>query len=189
MRKLLLLIAGMTTLLSLASAQAPSQERIDAIWDSAMNRIVQQVDIWFDDGEFPIAIQAIRIQYELEPQDYEIATNLGWMLENIEENDKALVVYQDYRQKNPNNPDASFPEAHFYFRKREFEKVPPLLEPAIQNGRPHPNAYRTLAHAYERLEKLQDSARVWQTYIALAPGDETAKKNLERVQKKIADGT
>jgi len=45
-----------------------------------------------------------------------------------------------------------------------------------------------LAHSYEKLKKLQDARRVWNLLIAIDPKDDTAKKNLSRVEKKIQAG-
>jgi hypothetical protein len=54
--------------------------------------------------------------------------------------------------------------------------------------KPHANNYRTLAHAYERMNQLQDSKRVWQAMLLVYPKDLPAKNNLERVEKKLRGG-
>ncbi len=132
-----------------AQAAAPAQDKVDAIWAAANDRMSTQIDIWFEDGDFPTVIQLLKIQQGVYPADYEIATNLGWMLENIEKYDEALATYIRYRRENPEDPDAALPEATFYHLKRAYAKVPPLLEPAIKR-KPHANAYRILAQAYEK---------------------------------------
>jgi hypothetical protein len=86
---------------------------------------------------------------------------------------------------NPQDPDAAFPEANFYFMKKAFAKVPVLLEPAIVK-KPHPNSYRILAHAYDRLKMYGDSKRVWQLYLKRFPDDGAAKQNLKRVSDKLS---
>jgi tetratricopeptide (TPR) repeat protein len=173
----------------IAAGPAPQADRTAAIWSVAEDRIIRQNDIWFKQGDYPRAIQSLRILFGLEPHDYEIATDLGWMLENVENYDSALQVYTQFRKLNPNDPDAPFPEAHFLFQKKQYDKVPPLLEPTLKMGvHPHQNSYRTLAHSYERMKRYADSVRVWQTYLKLAPNDETAKGILQRVKKKMAGG-
>ena len=166
------------------SASQKESERIQAIWQAAHDRIVQQNDYWFDEGDFPRTIQALRMMTAVWPYDYESATNLGWLLESTDQYDEALAVYIRYGKENPQDPDAAYPEANFYFMKKAYAKVPPLLEPALAK-KPHPNCYRILAHSYERLGLLKDSARVWNDYIALAPKDTAAKNNLARVERKM----
>lgn len=168
-------------------AQAPDPQRIDAIWGAVNERIARQADSWFDEGDYPKVVQLLRMHYSLEPSDYEIATNLGWMLENIERREEALSVYISFRKGNPKNPDAAFPEGNFYYMKKAYAKVPPIIEPTLKEH-PHPNSYRILAHAYDRMKMYADSKRVWEAYLAEHPDDAAAKANLTKVEKKLSGG-
>jgi tetratricopeptide (TPR) repeat protein len=169
-----------------ALAQGGKPSRVDAIWNHAVDRLNSQMDTWFEDGDFPRVINMCRVMYALYPSDFEIATNLGWMLENVEKWDEALAIYVKFRTENPRDPDAAWPEANFYFMKKAYQKIPAILEPTMKMGsKPHQNSFRTLAHAYERMNQLQDSKRVWQQMIQVFPKDEPAKLNLTRVEKKI----
>src|SRR5262245_56509745 len=160
------------------------QVRMKTIWNAVYMRMTRQEDAWYDKGEFPKIIHLLRFHNGLEPDNYDVATNLGWMLENVQNWDEALAVYVRYKKLNPKDPDSPFPEANFYFMKKAFAKVPPLLEPSIAK-KPHPNSYRILAHAYEKLRMLSDSKRVWETYLKRFPDDGAAKVNLNRVSNQI----
>lgn len=163
---------------------APNQQRMDAIWRGVHDRLIKQNDYWFEAGDFPRTINTLRLAIQVFPDDYEAATNLGWLLESTEQNDEALAVYIRFGKENPNDPDSAYPEANFYFMKKAYAKVPSLLEPTLK-GKPHPNSFRILAHSYERLGLLKDSQRVWQALIALTPDDDAAKNNLRRVENKL----
>jgi len=174
------------------TATFTAAQRQAAIWGSVQARIDQQNDIWFDDGDFPRDVQSLRFEFALYPSDYDIATNLGWMQENIEEWDDALTTYQEFHRLNPNDPDSTFPEALYFFLKKKYALVPPLLNPVIEN-RPQPNAFRILASAYEHLKQYKDSIRVWNLYMkdqdaGFYPKDPESKHNLDRVTKKLASG-
>lgn len=178
-------ILAMLAACALAGGQTKRKDpRSDLIWDSAHNRFVDQLDYWWDDGDFPRCVQLLRMMAELTPDDYEIATDLGWMLENVEQMDAALAVYVKFRKDNPDVGDAPFPEANFYYKQRLFAKVPPLLERTLVL-KPHPNSWRILAHSYEKMGMLSDSRRVWTTYLRQYPNDEPAKNNLRRVEGKL----
>ncbi len=178
-------ILAMLAASAIAGGQTKRKDpRSDLIWDSAHNRFVDQLDYWWDDGDFPRCVQLLRIMAELTPDDYEIATDLGWMLENVEQMDAALAVYVKFRKDNPGDGDAPFPEANFYYKQRLFAKVPPLLEQTLVL-KPHPNSWRILAHSYEKMGMLSDSRRVWTTYLRQYPNDEPAKNNLRRVEGKL----
>lgn len=181
--KRLVLILLMALIASLAMADA-SSPRMKAIWISAHSRMEDMNDQWFKVGDYPRIIESLRYMNRMWKDDYETATNLGWMLGNIERYDEELATYVTYRSENPQDSDRSLPEADFYFRYHVWAKIPPLLEPEVLR-KPHPNVFRLLAHAYERLNLLEDSKRVWTKYIALMPKDDAAKRNLERVEKKI----
>lgn len=166
------------------AASAKNDPRVDLIWSIAHNKVVDQIDVWWDAGDYPRIVQLQRLSYNIDPTDYEVATDLGWMLENVEQYDEALAVYVDFRKQNPEDPDSAYPEANFYFRQKAYAKVPSLLEPRLK-AKPHRLTYQTLAHSYERMDMLADSQRVWKSLIQLAPNDTTAKGNLKRVESKI----
>jgi tetratricopeptide (TPR) repeat protein len=189
MKKLALSIAA-TGLVAFAAAQGPSSNRVDAIWDAASDRISQQIDVWFQDGDFPVVVSLLGVQYELDTANYDVATNLGWMQENIQQWDDALATYVRYRELNPTDPDRALPEAEFYFRQKAYAKIPALLEPVLtMKHHPHPNVFRILAHAYEKQHLYVDAKRIYLAYIGIAPDDLTAKVNLARVEKKLAAGS
>lgn len=187
-RGIVCLLAVSTVSLA-AAGQGNTSDRTAAIWSYVQDRIDRQTDVWFDAGDFPAAIQMLRVSAELEPHNYETVTNLGWMLENIQEWDSAEAVYKRYQVDNPKDPDRALPIAQYYYLKRKYDKVPPLLEPTI-GGKPspHANVFRMLAGSYERLDKLADAKRVWTQYLAIAPDDGQAKANLERVESKLKGG-
>ncbi|MHB8635716.1 MAG: hypothetical protein ACYC96_04500 [Fimbriimonadaceae bacterium] len=169
-----------------AVARGPVQpDRTDLILEMVRGRATQQHDAWFDDGDFPRAIQSLRVLHELFPHDYGLETDLGWMLENVEDYGGAIAVYVSYRKAFPKDPEAYYPEAELYFREHLYAKVPPLIEPSMRLGqRPQANSYRILAGSYERLGLFKDSERVWDTYLAFAKDDGQAKVNRARVEKK-----
>ncbi|MEJ5171158.1 MAG: hypothetical protein WHU10_09230, partial [Fimbriimonadales bacterium] len=118
-----------------AAAPTP-QQREEALWTSVHNRFTLQMDVWFNDGDFPRCIQLLRVMHARDPHDYETVTDLGWMLGNIERKDEELELYRQYRLRYPDDKEAPYPEAEFHFRQRQYEKVIPLLEPVI-GKKPH----------------------------------------------------
>lgn len=167
-------------------AQEADPARVDAIWNAVAARIERQNDQWFKDGEFPRIVQSLKFELEIFPEDYDIVTNLGWMLENIEEWSDALAIYVRYRRLRPNDPEAVYPEAEFYYKRKAYEKVPPLLEPSLKfEEKPHANTYRVLAHAYERMNLFADAVRVWKLFLKVQPNDGPAQVNLKKVEAKM----
>ena len=52
-------------------------QRSQTIWNAAHNRFVDQLDYWFEDGDYPRCIQLLRVLNDIEPDNYDIATDLG----------------------------------------------------------------------------------------------------------------
>jgi len=185
MKYILLLVV--LAVFSIVNAQttkaAPS--RASKIWDVATSRMGDQADTWYDVGDYPRSTQMLKFMASADPNDYEANSNLGWMLENMERWDEALATYVRFRKNNPNNAEAAYPEANFYFLQRAYSKVPPLLEPTMAN-KPHADSYVILGHSYERLGLLTDAERVFKLMLADHPEHPASKNNLLRVQRKLA---
>jgi tetratricopeptide (TPR) repeat protein len=159
--------------------------RLGAIWQAAQTRMNNQSDIWFQQGDYPRTTNVLRFMSEFDHGDYFSNADLGYMLENMHMYDEALAVYVKFRKENPKMPDAPFPEAEFYFTRKAYSKVPPIIEPTIASH-PHPNSYRLLAHAYERLGLYKDALRIWKAHVAIHPEDLMAKNSLAKVEKRLA---
>jgi tetratricopeptide (TPR) repeat protein len=166
--------------------QTPDLHRVPDILTAVRVEATNQHDAWFDDGDFPRSIQSLKVLKNLFPSDYQLVTDLGWMCENVHDESSALVLYIEYARAYPDDPEAQYPEAEFYFRNKLYAKVPQILEPVLKmRVHPHGNSYRILARAYEKMDLYEDAKRVWDTYIALVPTDGQAKVNRERVTKKL----
>jgi tetratricopeptide (TPR) repeat protein len=158
--------------------------RLDAIWTGVENELTAQNDAWFKVGDYPAVINSLRFLNSEDPTDYDYATSLGWMLENVTQYDEALAVYVRYRKFNSKEADAAFPEANFYFMRKVYARVPPLLVTTL-DAKPHPNSYRLLAHSYEKLGLYPDAVKVWKRLIADYPSDKVAPVNEKKDELKI----
>src|SRR5436305_957119 len=133
---------------TLASAQhATEQQRLDSIWYAATNRMAQQSDLWYKHGDYLRSIQLLKIETTIFPYDFDSVSTLGWLQGSTDDEAGELATYVNFRHHNPADPDGPYLEAQYYYRKKLYAKVPPLLEPLIRmKPHPHPNVYRELAH-------------------------------------------
>ena len=184
--KRIAVFTGLIALSMAALAQGPAQsDRSDLILRMMRERAIQQHDIWFELGDYPRAVQSLRLMQQIFPHDYALETDLGWMEENVENYADAIGTYVKYRKAWPDDPEAYFPEAQFYYMKHLYSKVPPVLEPSLRLAtKPHPDSYRILASSYEHLGLYADSLRIWDLYLSFAKNDGQAKVNRARVEKK-----
>ncbi len=172
-----------------STAFAWGQTVADDIVRATRARVEAENDVAFQDGQFPTVIQGLRVSCELEPSDGDAWSNLVWMLGNVEDHGGAWAIAARFHRLNSTNPDSSYLLAEWLFRRRAFGQVPALLEPAVAaTPPPHPNSFRYLAHAYDRLGFFEDSVRVWELLIKLNPDDAPAKANRDRVRAKLSPG-
>lgn len=164
-----------------------SKARLDEIWDHIDNRFVTQSDVWYKLGEFPLCIALLRVQSAYSPDDYDIVTNLGWMLENIEQYDESRAVYLDFGNRHPNDGDAMYFLGLSYYTKKEYANVIKVLEPTLVK-KPGPNTYRTLARSYELIKKPAEAIRIWELQLKRFPNDPAAVANIKRVKAKMEAG-
>jgi tetratricopeptide (TPR) repeat protein len=170
-----------------AKGPQASQARLNEIWDHIDNRFVDQSDVWFDDGEFPSCVAILKVQAAFSPDDYEMATNLGWMLENIERHDEAMAVYLDFGTRHPENGNAMYALGFGYYQKKDYANAIRVLEPTLARN-VGPNTYRTLARSYEMMQKPLEAIRVWELELKKFPGELAALANIKRVKAKLASG-
>jgi tetratricopeptide (TPR) repeat protein len=169
-----------------SAPQVPA-DRMSEIWDHIDNRINTQSDIWFEDGQFPQCISLLRVQHAYSPNDYDVMTSLGWMLENVQEMDHAREIYLQFSQRFPNNGDAIFALGNSYYATKDWDKAIKYLEPSLAKSS-GPDSYIVVAKSYERQGKLADALRIWELELKNFPEIPTAIVNIKRVKAKIASG-
>ena len=168
----------------LLSGAAIAQDRVDEIWGHATNRLVDQLDQSFEDGDFPFVISMLRVSFADEPKNYDTVTSLGWMLENVQEWEQAEDFYKQFRLDNPGNPEAAYPLGFFYYMRKRYTDAERVLEPTVKVA-VHANTFRILAKCYERDKKYSEAIRIWEVQIKKWPDDLPAKANIDRVKKKM----
>ena len=180
-------IAGLSLAAVFVPAQAGDEtDRIDIILSYVEERAAGESDAAYKRGDFPRATQNLRFRNRVLPEYELVATDLIWMLLNIQYYDEMLAACKRFRVENPTNPDAGLMEAQFYWQKRAFARIPSILEPMLTVGKtPHANTFRVLANSYSRLGFYADSVRVWELYLKQSPDDAAAKKNLNRAKDKV----
>jgi tetratricopeptide (TPR) repeat protein len=183
----------MTTIVFFAALLQPDLDvspmgRSEQILGLFEAEVAEQTDIWFEFGDFPLVVDMLKVQVEVEPDNYRLNTDLIWMLGNISRDEEAYDWARKFRLSNPGNPEAAFPEAQLYYFDREYADVTRILLPTIDmTVKPHPNTYRILAHSLEDLGRFQKSKEVWDLLLELTPEDDAARNNRNRVAQKAEE--
>lgn len=169
------------------AARTQQADRTGEVYRYARDRMVEEQQVHFDDGDYLRVIASLRVVCESNPGDEESWGNLFWMLGNVEAFDEAWAATREFARLNPGSAEAPFHEAQFLFTKRMWAKIPAILEPAIRAEKPPRDSvsYRLLAQSYFRLGWWEDSKRVSLELLRRWPDDEIAKANVAKCDEKL----
>jgi tetratricopeptide (TPR) repeat protein len=155
---------------------------------AARQAMVDQNDEWYDDGEYLIVVQNLRILCAGDPSDEDRWSDLIWMLGNVEQYAAQLQVSTQYRELNPGRADAAYYLAQFYFLRRAYAKVPELMEPVIKaEPPPHANCFRFLTNSYQRMGYLEDALRVVTAHLRAYPDDAMADAKRDGIRRQLTE--
>lgn len=187
----LLLIVGCALMLGIGWSQAKPpeavQRKLTAIRELTQYRLVQLADEYWHDGMHYKTMALMFVFIEYDPRDVENISSLAWLLDGYGENARAIQVYQRGIRLNPNRYDIYYDLGFAYFNKRQYEQALPYLEKAVSFNNVPQFVWKTLAHCYERLGRLQQSLRAWEKAKQLDPNDGAVEPNLQRVRKKLEE--
>ncbi|MCW5939712.1 MAG: hypothetical protein KF884_00695 [Fimbriimonadaceae bacterium] len=165
---------------------APGQS--NPVLEAARNQMVEQNDEWYEDGEYLIVIQNLRILCEEDPTDEDRWSDLIWMLGNVEAYADQIAACYRYRDLNPEKLDGSYYLAQFFFMRRAYARVPELMEPVIQTEPPpHPNCFRFLTNSYQRMGYFEEALRVVEAHIKAYPEDQSAQAKRDGIRRQLAE--
>lgn len=169
---------------------ASAQNQDDAALRAARDRMIAQNDALFTEGDFPTIIENQKTLAELDPHDEQVWSDLGWMLGNVEKFDEELALAVRFKGLNEGRAVGPYYEAQFYFKRRTWSKVPPLLEPVVSDPalKPDANVFRFLANSYLRMGYVADAVRVWEAMLKIYPNDAQAKARVENLRQRLSGG-
>ena len=103
--------------------------------------------------------------------------------------DKALELYREALEENPDSPAIRFNLGDAQFKKEEMEDAADSFSRALQSEDPgiKSRAQYNLGNSLYRQGKLQESLSAYREALKVAPGDRDAKHNLEFVLKQLQE--
>lgn len=103
--------------------------------------------------------------------------------------DKALELYREALEENPDSPAIRFNLGDAQFKKEEMDDAADSFSQALQSEDPgiKSRAQYNLGNSLYRQGRLQESLSAYREALKLAPGDRDAKHNLEFVLKQLQE--
>ena len=103
--------------------------------------------------------------------------------------DKALELYREALEENPDSPAIRFNLGDAHFKKEELEDAADSFSQALKSEDPaiKSRAQYNLGNSLFRQGKLQESLSAYREALKLTPGDRDSKHNLEFVLKQLQE--
>lgn len=190
---LLLCLACAAMALSQGKPTKPKLKEGSPEWRRAMaEEYATRADREFRQGDADLAIKHQIEAVKMAPNDFEMATTLGYLYEKTGQPEKALGAYRAFAKRNPKHPDRTLYEATFWYRRAKnnnrqqmSEKVISLLAPVL-TPKSDINGWRLLATAYNRTGRTKQEIKILKVVQKMNPGDRAAARNLARAEAKLA---
>ena len=172
-----------------AQDKDPDPSRVAEILFYTEVRAIGEADVAFEEGDYPKIIQQQRIRYELRPWDEMLASDLIWMLGNIEYEGERVARALKFIEDSPELVDRGLPAAQVFWQRQMFARIPAVLEPDLnREPPPHRTVFTLLSSAYRRMGYDRDVIRVIDVALKHFPDDPALLRNRASAELRLRGG-
>lgn len=183
--------ATAAALLATPSFAAPPQGAVMQV-DGITNRVIDNVwantDRYWHDGDYNRCVALLRVCVEADPSFDEAVSTGAWLLWSMGDKPAANALLQRSTAIAPNKWLAHYTFGEQLFTRREYKDVIPHMQKATQFPGAPSQAWKMLAHSYDKTGQYQKSLAAWQQVVKKYPQDVAGPVNLKRVEKKVKGG-
>ena len=167
-------------------AASKTDDVADAILNDIGNRLWEQGDKYWHDGDYQRVVGLGRIIIEIDPKDEEVVDSMAWLLWSMGDIKGAdeLLKYAISKSPTQGMLYANF-GGHLYRTKR-YEDAAKYLEQGIKVGGVTSAAYSFLGHTYSRLGKLKEAVETWKECVKRFPKYPAGPPNLKAAEARLA---
>lgn len=161
---------------AVAQADGITNKVIDEMWETT--------DKYWHEGDYNRVVSLIRVCVEADPsftEAYSTGTWLLWSMGDTKTAD-AFITYGLSRAPKAVKSDMSYEVGWQFFNTKRYAAAIPHLKRAVDLGAKQRQAYSTLAHAYTRMKRYDESIAVWKLVVRKYPDFGAAKTNLAKVE-------
>lgn len=166
-------------------AASKTDDVADTILNDIANRLWEQGDKYWHDGDYQRVVGLGRIIMEIDPTDEEVVDSMAWLLWSMGDIKGAdeLLKYAISKAPKQGMLYANF-GGHLYRTKR-YEDAAKYLEQGIKVGGVTSAAYSFLGHTYSRLGKLKEAVETWRECVKRFPKYPAGPPNLKAAEARL----
>lgn len=167
-------------------------ELADAIVDDALNRMWEQGDRHFHEGEYNHAVNLNRIIVQGDPHNMTAYENSAYLLWSTDRTDEAIAFLKEGLKSNPKQ-FGLYDEIgwHYYNSAKQPDKAIPYYEQAVKYNAPF-FTWHNLARCYEKTNQWEKAVKTWEVAVkfpaptAGATANVPAENALRRARAELA---
>ncbi len=190
MRKILTIL-GCVVLTSAIWAQATppaeTQRKLSAIRELTEFRLIQLSDEFWHDGQHYKVMALMHVLIAYSPEEVEYYSDLAWLYSSYGDAVRARQTYERGIRAVPNQWDLYYDYGFWLFQRGELERARTYLERAVSFPNVPGYAWKTLAHACERMGDYKRSLEAWENAKKVDPNDGAVEPNMARVRQKLQE--
>lgn len=154
------------------------------IIQKVFDNLQDQTDEWFHHGDYLRSVQAYRMAIAYDPDDFQSYFLGAWLLWSAEQNDESRKMFLEAVRTHPNSYEPYMELGFHWSGRRDYKQAALWLFHACRLGAPV-EAWKTLAHSYEKLGELETALRVMQYAREIDPYDPAIPKNIQWLKDDI----
>ena len=166
---------------------AVSKDQVaDAVLNDIANRLWEQGDKYWHDGDYQRVVGLGRIIMEIDPNDEEVIDSMAWLLWSMGDTTGAdeLLKYAISKAPKQGMLYANF-GGHLYRTKR-YDEAEKYLEQGVKVGGVTSAAYSFLGHTYTKLGKYKEAVETWRECVERFPKYPAGPPNLKAAEARLA---
>ena len=158
----------------------------DAVLNDIANRLWEQGDKYWHDGDYQRVVGLGRIIMEIDPNDEEVIDSMAWLLWSMGDTTGAdeLLKYAISKAPKQGMLYANF-GGHLYRTKR-YDEAEKYLEQGVKVGGVTSAAYSFLGHTYTKLGKYKEAVETWRECVERFPKYPAGPPNLKAAEARLA---
>lgn len=137
----------------------------------------------FHNGAYEMARDQFLKAVELDPDFAEAFNNLGLAYTELDVEEKATDAFGRAIELNPSLHAAYNNLGYIHYKQGEYEQAVEQYNEALGRSTKNGPAYTNLGNAYYKLDKMDEARDAWTKALELDPGNEKARRNLERISE------
>lgn len=172
---------------SASQTATASQIQVDGITARVVDKLWNQTDNYWHDGDYPRIVALDRVITQADPQFLEAYSNGGWLMDSLGRTGDAEAYYKLGITNNPHAAYAYWNLGFFYFNTtKDYAKAAHAFVMDTRQPDADLNDWKMRGHAQEKAGQWDQAVATWHTIKTKWPSGLGVDRQLQEAEQKRA---